>query len=365
MKSAKYRPLVGRHLLLATDRSHDIQDLVDILQILGRVDVIAVCDVPEVPPLNLSGVVVDIDLETGLSAQDFGRHLLGEAYKSVPRLFVLSARGHHARMQAWALGATDTISRPFDAGSILQRILSAFPDKIDLDVGDDDTAALDLGVQAAHLVMVKIFERIPQGVPLVLEDLADAEILIMRAIKRTSLKRWLSAVSQHHQRSYRHCLIVTGLAVAFAQHLGVREDDQRRVTRAALIHDVGMAFVPKSILNKTEDLDAAESCEMQKHARLGYDAMVRQSGLPREVRDVVLHHHEWLDGTGYPDGLRGDQISDMVRLISIVETYAALTHSSSVASMFNYTRALDVMEKMDGKLDQALLFAFRPVVLGQ
>ena len=156
-------------------------------------------------------------------------------------------------MQAWALGATDTISRPFDAQGILQRIRSAFPDTEGFDATDRGKA-LNRGVAAAHEVMVKIFEKLPAGVPLTFNDIMQAENKILKAIKHSSLREWLTAVGCHHTDSYRHCLFVTGFAVAFAQHLGMREDDQRRLARAALLHDVGKAFVPVAILDKPGEL---------------------------------------------------------------------------------------------------------------
>ena len=103
--------------------------------------------------------------------------------------------------------------------------------------------------------MVKIFERLPAGTPLALSDIQEAETKILRAIKQTSLREWLGIVGRHHIESYRHCLFVTGFAVAFAHHLGMREDDQRRLTRAALLPDVGKAFVPVAIFDKPGKLD--------------------------------------------------------------------------------------------------------------
>ena len=108
----------------------------------------------------------------------------------------------------------------------------------------DRGKALNRGVEAAHAVMVKIFERLPAGEPLKFDDIVEAENKILKAIKHSSLREWLTTVGCHHTDTYRHCLFVTGFAVAFAQHLGMREDDQRRLARAALLHDVGKAFIP-------------------------------------------------------------------------------------------------------------------------
>ena len=352
-----------RRLLLASDRSDQSSELASILSSVGEVDTISTAEIPDAPSRDLSGIVVDINLRSAESVQLVRNKLRSEAYREMPRLFVLADALHHGSMQAWALGATDTISRPFDAQGILQRIHAAFPDSD----GFDDTdrgKALNRGVEAAHAVMVKIFEKLPAGIPLQLSDIVAAENRILKAIKHSSLREWLTTVGCHHADTYRHCLFVTGFAVAFAQHLGMREDDQRRLTRAALLHDVGKAFIPVAILDKQEPLTLEEMSEMREHPRRGFDALAKQGGFPPEMLDVVLHHHEFLDGTGYPDGLSGKEISDIVRLTTIVDIYAALVEKRAYRLQFTHVRAFSMMEEMGDKLDQQLLQAFRPLAFG-
>src|SRR5712672_2880862 len=303
MTALENQPSPKRRLLLASDRIDRSSELAGILQSVGEVDTISTLDLPDTPAEQISGIVVDINLRSAESVQRVRNKLRGQAYRAMPRLFVLADALHHGSMQAWALGATDTISRPFDAQGILQRIRSAFPDTAGFDATADGKA-LNRGIAAAHEVMVKIFEKLPAGVPLTFNDVIEAENRILKAIKKSSLREWLEAVGRHHTDSYRHCLFVTGYAVAFAQHLGMREDDQRRLTRAALLHDVGKAFIPVAILDKPGELTDEEKAVIRKHPRLGYDALAAQGGFPQEMLDVVLHHHELLDGTGYPNGLR-------------------------------------------------------------
>ena len=352
-----------RRLLLASDRSDHSSELVRILQTVGEVDTIATSDIPDAPGDDFSGIVVDINLRSPESVQQVRNKLRGDAYRSLPRLFVLADALHHGSMQAWALGATDTISRPFDSAGILQRIRSAFPDTVNFDASGSGKA-LNKGIAAAQAVMVKIFEKLPAGVPLTFGDILEAENKILQAVKKTSLREWLTTVGRHHSETYRHCLFVTGFAVAFAQHLGMREDDQRRMVRAALLHDVGKAFVPVAILDKPGKLTDEEMRVMQMHPRLGYDALAAEGGFPPEMLDVVLHHHEMLDGTGYPNGLNGDQISDIVRLTTIVDIHSALIEHRSYRVPYTHERAFAIMEGMGGKLDKHLLQAFRPVALG-
>ncbi len=363
MTALAKQPAPKRRLLLASDRSDQSSELADILKSVGDVDTVSTSDIPETPAGQVAGIVVDINLRSPEAVQRVRNKLRAEAYRSVPRLFVLADALHHGSMQAWALGATDTIARPFDQEAILQRIRLAFP-------GDgayestDRGRALNRGVEAAHAVMVKIFEKLPAGTPLRFEDIVAAENKILKAIKHSSLREWLTHVGCHHADTYRHCLFVTGFAVAFAQHLGMREDDQRRLTRAALLHDVGKAFVPVTILDKPGKLTAEELQEVRKHPRRGYETLAAQGGFPAEMLDVVLHPHELLDGSGYPNGLSGAHISDIVRLTTIVDIYAALVEKRAYRMPFTHSRAFATMEQMGDKIDQALLQAFRPVAMG-
>jgi putative nucleotidyltransferase with HDIG domain len=353
----------SRRLLLASDRDDQSSELASILKSVGQVDTISTTEIPDRPAGDLAGIVVDINLRSAESVQVVRNKLRADAYREMPRLFVLADALHHGTMQAWALGATDTISRPFDAKGILQRIRASFPDSEGYDETDRGKA-LNRGVEAAHAVMVKIFERLPAGEPLKLSDIIAAENKILKAIKHCSLREWLTAVGCHHTGTYRHCLFVTGFAVAFAQHLGMREDDQRRLARAALLHDVGKAFVPAALLDKLGELTVEEMAELREHPRRGHDALSAQGGFPPEMLDVVLHHHEFLDGTGYPNGLGGGQISDIVRLTTVVDIYAALVENRAYRLQFTHAKAFTIMEEMSGKLDQQLLQAFRPVALG-
>jgi putative nucleotidyltransferase with HDIG domain len=361
--NAPAKSAAKRRLLLASDRSDASTELASILKAVGDVSTVTTQEIPEQPSRDLSGLVVDINLRSPESVQRVRNKLRSDAYLSMPRLFVLADALHHGTMQAWALGATDTISRPLQPDAILQRIRAAFPDTASYDATDRGKT-LNRGVEAAHSVLVKMFEKLPLGVPLAFDDVIAAESKILKAIKHSSLREWLTRVGCHHVGSYRHCLFVTGFAVAFAQHLGMREDDQRRLTRAALLHDVGKAFVPTTLLDKPGKLSDEEMAEVRQHPRRGYDALAAQGDFPPEMLDVVLHHHEFLDGSGYPNNLSSNQISDIVRLTTIVDIYAALVEKRAYRMPFTHSRAFTMMEGMGGKLDQQLLQAFRPVALG-
>ena len=214
--------------------------------------------------------------------------------------------------------------------------------------------------------MVKIFEKLPAGMPLKFEDIVQAENKILKAIKHSSLREWLTTVGCHHNESYRHCLFVTGFAVAFAQHLGMREDDQRRLARAALLHDVGKAFIPVAILDKPDELT-------RKRNRRSC-ASIRAAAMTRSRRRAVFRRKcstsccTTTNSSTAPairTACPASQISDIVRLTTIVDIYAALVENRAYRiALSPALKAFSIMEEMGDKLDQQLLQAFRPVASG-
>jgi DNA-binding response OmpR family regulator len=165
---------------------------------VGEVDTVSTAEIPEKPADQFSGVVVDINLRSPESVQRVRNKLRGEAYRSMPRLFVLADALHHAAMQAWALGATDTITRPFRPTDILQRIRNAFPDTENYDATDRGKT-LNRGIEAAHAVIRRMFQRLPSGSPLTFEDLLEAENKILKAIKHSSLPDPRRALARRRQ----------------------------------------------------------------------------------------------------------------------------------------------------------------------
>jgi HD-GYP domain-containing protein (c-di-GMP phosphodiesterase class II) len=132
---------------------------------------------------------------------------------------------------------------------------------------------------------------------------------------------------------------------------------------AATLHDVGKARIPLSILDKPGRLDPDEEATMRQHPVIGYDLLKDIPGISRETLDAVKHHHEYLDGSGYPDALTAPQISDLVRLLTISDIFAALVESRPYRPAMSREDAYKILCGMDGKLEGSLLRAFRRTAL--
>lgn len=136
---------------------------------------------------------------------------------------------------------------------------------------------------------------------------------------------WLTNMKERDEYTSIHCMNVCVMAVSFGRSLGMDKAELEVLGLGGLLHDLGKMRIPLEILNKPSKLTFEEFEVMKTHPMEGYNMLKEQSDLPIEVLDIVKHHHERRNGKGYPSHLDGDQISDMTRIVAIVDVYDAIT----------------------------------------
>ncbi|MBY5937496.1 HD-GYP domain-containing protein [Marinobacter nauticus] len=160
-------------------------------------------------------------------------------------------------------------------------------------------------------------------------ELASARPLIRSCVDsvktNASAMFWMARIKHRDAYTAEHCLRVAILTVAFARFLGLPEDDLEVAGMCGLLHDIGKLRVPDEILNKPGPLSPQEYEVMRKHTTLGHELLKQDPSLDPIISDVTLHHHERIDGRGYPQQLPEWQISRFARLIAIVDAYDAMT----------------------------------------
>lgn len=156
------------------------------------------------------------------------------------------------------------------------------------------------------------------------------------------------ALAQRDAYTALHCDRVGVLTAALGHTLGLAADELNILGMAARLHDVGKIGIPDSILLKPGPLDAAEWVIMRSHSELGERIVRADVGLPCriELASIIRHHHEHYDGSGYPDGLCGQAIPLLSRLLAVADSYDAMTEPRS------YHRARPHREVMEILLDE-------------
>ncbi|WP_314372498.1 HD-GYP domain-containing protein [Sphingomonas paucimobilis] len=160
------------------------------------------------------------------------------------------------------------------------------------------------------------------------------------------------------QYTYIHSVAVATLMMGLARHLGLGKEDIRVAGMAGLLHDIGKMQVAPAIVDKAGKLTINELAEMRQHPRWGYDILVGIEDLDPRIVDVCRHHHEKMDGTGYPDGLTGEQLSVFVRMSAICDVYDAVTSIRPYKRAWSPHEALARMAGWQGHLDPEMLRAF-------
>jgi putative nucleotidyltransferase with HDIG domain len=208
-----------------------------------------------------------------------------------------------------------------------------------------------------------MFSAVLSGQQVDMEDGKNAAREIADSVAEDGFSNWLDTVRRHHEGTYQHCLLVTGTAVAFGLNLGLAKVDIERLYSAAMFHDIGKAKIPIAVLDKPGRLDARERAVIETHPAAGYDALKGTSGVSPEILDAIRHHHEYLDGSGYPDALCASNISDMVRILTISDIFAALIEDRRYRPSMPRAQAYEILCGMRGKLESPLVSAFKEVAL--
>ncbi|GAB3184888.1 HD-GYP domain-containing protein [Hydrogenophaga aquatica] len=187
----------------------------------------------------------------------------------------------------------------------------------------------------------------------VAEDIADSVTRNTHAL--ISLARLKTA----DDYTYMHSVAVCALMVALGRQLGLPDEQVRQAGMAGLLHDLGKVDIPLEVLNKPGRLTDEEFTHVRQHPVNGHRRLL-DAGVKDEVTlDVCLHHHEKLDGTGYPDRLSGDAVSLMARMGAVCDIYDAVTSNRPYKAGWDPAESLAQMARwVDGHLDNRVFQAF-------
>ena len=168
----------------------------------------------------------------------------------------------------------------------------------------------------------------------------------------------LARLKSRDDYTYMHSVAVCALMISLSRQLGLSDEQTREAGMAGLLHDIGKMQMPLEVLNKPGQLTDDEFSVMKTHPVHGFDLLKDSVRVPAAALDVCLHHHEKVDGSGYPHRLVGDQISLLARMGAICDVYDAITSSRPYRNAWDPAGSLQRMAQWKGHFDPTVFQAF-------
>lgn len=302
-------------------------------------------------------VVVDADLRDMTSVGQL-KHALDRVPAIKSRTFLIDEGGgaRLLRVQANALGATRHMVRKF-ALAELRREYSV-TGRARRSSTAEAAARADVGGESilkAEHSLESLFEGMLSDAPISMPGVSETAAGVLASVKAVGADAWLASVRKHHEATFQHCLLVTGVAAGFARGAKLGGGQAAALMNAALLHDVGKAVIPRHILDKPGKLTPEEFEAVKLHPGAGFDYLTKHGSVSPIILDAVRHHHEALDGSGYPDKLRGEQIAPLTRILTVCDIFAALVETRPYKETRTPQQAITMLVDMSigSKVDYA------------
>lgn len=235
----------------------------------------------------------------------------------IPIIVLTALDDRESLLNALKAGADDFITKPFDRYELRARLI---------------------GITKLNRFHKLVQER---------SNLIEANSQLLKAYEAT-IEGWSHAMDLRDRETEGHSHRVAGMTVELAEKFGLGEDELVQVRRGALLHDMGKLGIPDHILHKPGSLTDEEWETMRKHPQFAYDMLYRIEYL-RPAMDIPYCHHEKWDGSGYPRGLKGEEIPAPARLFAIVDVWDALTSDRPYRSAWSEEKALAYIKEQSGR----------------
>ena len=191
-----------------------------------------------------------------------------------------------------------------------------------------------------------------------IQDLAHADN------STTSLFFEVTRLKDKDQTTFQHSLAVSILMGKLGDALELGSDAVELLVLSGMLHDVGKLAISNDILQKQAKLTAAERLSIQRHPRHGHQILLKYPELPAEVLEICLHHHEYLDGSGYPSRMKGSDIDLLVRIATVCDVFEALTSARPYKRGWRTADALAWMFERDHQFDRKLVLRLGACIEG-
>jgi len=283
---------------------------------------------------------------------------------SVPIIYIADAQDSLLHDQLLLVGVKGMMIKPLDPSALLaladQLMSGAETERGWKDLPAHQRKALEGSLAAFNGVT----RDLAAGKPPEMGPVTDACSSLIEAIARQELGPLLEKIRNHNNFTYVHSMRFAAFMGLFAKTIGLPKAMQVQVACGGLLHDMGMMTIPPFVLNKQEVLTPADWKLVRNHVPVAQKLLQAMGPVNKGVEIIITQHHERLDGSGYPNGLKGPQLNELARMAGIIDVFCALTDRRPYKDPLTAAAALEVMATtMTRQLDGELLSRFRNILL--
>lgn len=205
----------------------------------------------------------------------------------------------------------------------------------------------EIRYQETVLVVKQVLQEVFSGKKLNYHKIARLSELVYGSIKDSvNIIQYLNHIRDKDEYTYTHCVNVAFYAMLIAKWLTLSKEEIEEIIQAGLLHDLGKVHIPDEILNKRGKLLESEFDVMRRHSLMGYFCLKDIPEISNSIKEAVLSHHERVDGSGYPNGLKGDEINLYAKIIAIADVYDAMTQDRVYKKGVNPFQAFEMFQTM-------------------
>jgi len=280
-------------------------------------------------------ILLDIRMP-GMDGYETCQHLKTDpSTRDIPVIFISALNETEDKLAAFRAGGVDYVSKPFQTEEVMARV----------------QAHLQLHRMQKHLES-QVADRTAE-LRVTCEALRDSQCQYRRMLEQT-IQAIALTIEKRDPYTAGHQLRVAELAVAIARELGLPQEQIEGLRLGGMIHDLGKIYLPAEILSRPGRLTETEFALVKTHSDVGGQIM-RQVEFPWPVMEMILQHHERLDGSGYPKGLRGDQIILEARILAVADVVEAMASHRPYRAALGIEKALDEIRRGSGTVYDAEL----------
>ena len=287
-----------------------------------------------------------------------------EALSEKPIVYIAESEIDPNFDKAHDAGADEIITKPYTRSVLIQALsnqLSHNAEKEWKSLPDKQRAALENSID----VFRDISDVLITGETVAFEDVKTNCQSLVDVVESNSFQDILFGVRSHDDYTYVHSMRVATLLTLLGHAAGFNNNDQLIMSSGGLLHDVGKMMIPHNILNKPGKLTVEEFEIMKGHVPETMTYLNKSGNIPKGVMIIAEQHHEKIDGTGYPHGLKGGELNELARMAAIVDVFSALTDRRVYKEPMEASKAMDIItNEMSGNhLDPHFVKMFRSVLI--